>query len=96
MESSEVGSTDTAAMTFNPDGTLNVALNFTDESGDNALNITADDVLTGSWETINDYTMVVTIEVAGIQQPVMIRTNSDGTGYLFDYGGELADWATPP
>lgn len=95
MESTEVDSTDTAAMTFNPDGTLEVRLDFTDSSGDNPLNITADDTLTGSWEAINDYTIIANIEIAGVQQPVIIRTNSDGTGYLFDYGGELTEWKTP-
>ena len=84
-------SSNTAAMVFNPDGGLVAAISYTDPDNP-ANNISADQPLDGTWEQINDYTMLAHIEVGGEIRPMIIRTDSDGTGYLFDFGGEIVEW----
>jgi len=55
--------------------------------------------LTGTWEKVDDYTMIMNIEVtAGVFEPVIVKPNETG-GYYFDLGGEQVVWgggaATP-
>ena len=50
--------------------------------------------LEGTWEKIDDYSMLMNIEVtAGVYEPVIVKPNEDGTGYYFDLGGEQVVWA---
>jgi len=85
---------------FNTDGTLTANIKFSDnQSSDFNIDTTKDkengdpgEPLPGTWEPINDTTMLVNIEVAGVVQPVIVKTDSDGSGYKFDYGGKLIEW----
>jgi len=85
---------------FNTDGTLTANIKFSgDQSSDFNIDTTKEkengdpgEPLPGTWEPINDTTMLVNIEVAGVMQPVIVKTASDGSGYKFDYGGKLIEW----
>ncbi len=49
--------------------------------------------LDGTWTKVDDYTMIMNIEVtAGVFEPVIVKPNDDGTGYYFDLGGEQVVW----
>jgi len=51
--------------------------------------------LQGTWEQLDEYTMLMNIEVAGVIEPVIIKPtlNEDGeTVYNFDLGGEQKTW----
>ena len=49
--------------------------------------------LEGTWEKIDDYTMLMNIEVTdGVFEPVIVKPNEDGSGYYFDLGGEQIVW----
>ncbi len=80
--------TQNAALTFNEDGTLSADIQFDDPD----LQIANDQPLTGTWEQVDDYTMVLNLEVAeGVTMPVVVKTDIDGN-YTFDLGGEQATW----
>ncbi len=91
---------DNVGFTFNTDGTLTANIKFSgDQSSDFNIDTTKEkengepgEPLPGTWEPINDTTMLVNIEVAGVMQPVIVKTDSDGSGYKFDYGGKLIEW----
>ena len=49
--------------------------------------------LEGTWEKVDDYTMIMNIEVTdGVFEPVIVKPNDDGSGYYFDLGGEQVVW----
>ncbi len=79
---------DNAVFTFNPDGTLDAQIAFDDPD----LQIANDQPLAGTWEQVDDYTLVLNLEVAeGVTMPVIVKTTVDGN-YSFDLGGEQATW----
>ncbi len=80
-------STDNAAITFNTDGTMSVDL----ASSDGGTLDTAGSTLPGTYEVINDSTIVMNVEVAGVIQPVLLQTQPGG-GYTFDFAGSEATW----
>ncbi len=81
-------SADSAALTFNEDGTLNAEIQFDDPD----LQIANDQPIGGTWEQVDDYTMVLNLEVAeGVTMPVVVKTTVDGN-YSFDLGGEQVTW----
>ena len=48
--------------------------------------------LDGTWEKIDDYTMLMNIEVTeGVFEPVIVKPNEAG-GYYFDLGGDQVVW----
>lgn len=52
-------------------------------------------VMPGTWEKLNDYSLLVTIEpVPGVKQQAVVKpTIVDGvTKYFFDYGGKQIEW----
>ncbi|MDH5299777.1 MAG: hypothetical protein OEW58_00245 [Gammaproteobacteria bacterium] len=84
-------STNTADLVFNPDGTLTAAIGYTDPNN-SGNNLSADTPLPGTWEKINDYTILANVNVGGEVRPMIVRTDSNGTGYVFDFGGDIAEW----
>ena len=55
--------------------------------------------LEGTWEQIDEYTMLMNIEVAGVIEPVIVKPTvtqdadgNDVTAYYFDLGGEQKIW----
>ncbi len=97
MAKDDPNSSDQVALVLNEDGTLSADIVF-DGGADSPLNIDTQETqepLTGSWTQNPDdpYTIYANVEVAGVLQPVIITTNEDGSGYQFDFGGELVDWA---
>ena len=49
--------------------------------------------LDGTWEKVDDYTMIMNIEVTdGVFEPVIVKPNDDGSGYYFDLGGDQVVW----
>ena len=55
--------------------------------------------LEGTWEQIDDYTMLMNVEVAGVIEPVIVKptvtqdaNGNDVTAYYFDLGGEQKIW----
>ncbi len=79
---------DNAALTFNDDGTLSAQIAFNDPD----LQIADNQPISGTWEQVDDYTMVLNLEVAeGVTMPVIVKTTVDGN-YSFDLGGEQATW----
>ena len=61
--------------------------------GDYATNDGSDLILDGTWEKIDDYTMLMNVEVTdGVFEPVIVKPNDDGTGYYFDLGGDQVVW----
>ena len=78
-------------------GDLNLSATFTegdyaktDESG-NPVPLELD----GTWEKIDDYTMLMNVEVTdGVFEPVIVKPDANG-GYYFDLGGEQVSWGAP-
>ncbi len=100
MAKNNDGGADQVSLVLNEDGTLSADIVFNGGEG-SALNVDTTqegEPLTGSWSQNPDdpYTIYANVEVAGVLQPVIITTNADGTGYQFDFGGELVDWSTTP
>ncbi len=86
------GGSETAALTFNEDGTLNANIQFDDPD----LQIANDQPIGGTWEQVDDYTLVLNLEVAeGVTMPVVVKTTVNGD-YTFDLGGEQATWVQQP
>jgi len=53
------------------------------------------DTLEGTWEQLDEYTMLMNVEVAGVIEPVIIKPTLDADGntvYNFDLGGEQKTW----
>ena len=51
--------------------------------------------LEGTWEQLDEYTMLMNVEVAGVVQPVIIKPTVDDSGnpaYYYDMGGEQQIW----
>lgn len=72
---------------FNPDGTVDVGGNLDLDGADGTVDTTT------TYEQIDDNTVVMNVEVApGIYQPVVVKTDPDGTGYLVDYGEGLTSF----
>jgi len=83
---------ESADLTFNEDGTLSAKIQFDDPD----LQIANDQPIGGTWEQVDDYTMVLNLEVAeGVTMPVVVKTTVDGN-YSFDLGGEQATWIQQP
>ncbi len=80
------------------------ASNKKDESGNDVLDENGEPVkeplaLEGTWEQIDEYTMLMNVEIAGATQPVIVKptTTKDANGnevaaYYFDFGGEQQIW----
>lgn len=80
------------------------ASNKKDENGVDVVDENGDPVkeplaLEGTWEQIDDYTMLMNVEIAGATQPVIVKptTTKDANGnevaaYYFDFGGEQQIW----
>jgi len=53
----------------------------------------------GTWEKLNDYSLLVTIEpIPGVKQQAVVKPTiaADGTTkYFFDYGGKQIEWGGP-
>lgn len=86
----------TAELNFQPSadpnaGTLEAVIDFSAEG----LDIPADPTkpITGTWEQVDDYNMVLNLDVAdGVTMPVIVKTDPAG-GYTFDLGGETKTWS---
>ena len=70
-------------------GTMTIDANFAegDFEGQNEL--------TGTWEQLDEYTMLMNVEVAGVIEPVIIKPSLNENGdtvYNFDLGGEQQNW----
>lgn len=51
--------------------------------------------LEGTWEQLDEYTMLMNVEIAGVNQPVIIKPTLDESGaeaYYLDVGGEQKLW----
>jgi len=51
--------------------------------------------LEGTWEQIDEYTMLMNVEVAGVVEPVIVKptlTDDGQAAYYFDLGGEQQIW----
>ncbi|HFE36954.1 MAG TPA: hypothetical protein ENK06_00865 [Gammaproteobacteria bacterium] len=51
--------------------------------------------LQGTWEQLDEYTMLMNVEVAGVVEPVIVKptlTDDGKTAYYFDLGGEQQIW----
>jgi len=99
------GDGDSVGVTFagdTPDatsGTMKINASFlegdfasdTDNDGDGKNDVE----LEGTWEQIDEYTMLMNVEVAGVVQPVIVKPTQDENGdtqYYFDMGGEQQLW----
>ncbi len=98
---------DNVAITFigateDPDvtsGTVNISAAMADgifaASNDDPTAPTEEVDLTGTWEQLDAYTMLMNVEVAGVNQPVIIKPTLDANNepaYYFDMGGEQGIW----
>lgn len=79
-------------------GTVSISADFADgifaSSGDSTTGDSQTE-LTGTWEQLDEYTMLMNIDVAGVTQPVIIKPTLDENGneaYYFDMGGEQGIW----
>jgi len=71
--------------------TIDAALADGDFEGD----FSGDSALTGTWEQLDEYTMLMNIEVAGVIEPVIIKPTVDDNGdpaYYFDMGDGQEVW----
>ena len=83
-----VGETDDATS-----GTMSIDASFAD--GEFASEDGSATQLEGTWEQLDEYTMLMNIEVAGVVQPVIIKPTLDdqgNTAYYYDMGGEQQVW----
>jgi len=51
--------------------------------------------LEGTWEQVDEYTMIMNVEIAGATQPVIVKptlTENGEAAYYFDLGGEQQIW----
>lgn len=82
---------DAVSFALNDDGTVSIALDFESGSGLTA----AGEEITGTVESLNDYTLLLNLEIGGIVEPVIVRSNYDENGavtYTFDYDGNDRTW----
>ena len=72
-------------------GTMTIAASAL--GGDYATEDGSDSEFSGTWEQVDEYTMIMNVEVTdGVFEPVIVKPNADGTGYYFDLDGEQAEW----
>jgi len=77
-------------------GTMKIDASFA--TGDFASEDGSPTELEGTWEQLDEYTMLMNVEVAGVVQPVIVKPTLDDQGnpaYYYDMGGEQQVW-TPP
>jgi len=70
-------------------GTMTIDASFVD--GD----FEGENELQGTWEQLDEYTMLMNVEVAGVIEPVIIKPSLNEKGetvYNFDLGGEQKTW----
>ncbi len=86
------GGGSSVGINFNEDGTMSLTGTL-DLGGETSATFTEGEPLNGTYEQIDDGTIVMTVEpIPGITQSYVMKTNDDGTGYLVDIGGELVEW----
>ncbi len=86
------GAGSSVGLTFNEDGTMALTGSL-DLGGETSASFTAGDPLNGTYEQIDNGTIVMTVEpIPGVTESYVLKTNDDGTGYLVDIGGELVEW----
>lgn len=74
-------------------GTMTIDASFTE--GDFASDSGEPLELEGTWEQIDEYTMLMNVEVAGVVEPVIVKptlTDDGQAAYYFDLGGEQQVW----
>lgn len=77
---------------FNEDGTMSLTGTL-DLGGETSATFTEGEPLNGTYEQIDDGTIIMTVEpIPGVSQSYVMKTNDDGTGYLVDICGELVEW----
>ena len=67
-----------------------------DSTGDSgSTDETSTEALEGTWEQLDEYTMLMNVEIAGVNQPIIIKPTLDESGteaYYLDVGGEQKIW----
>lgn len=74
------------------EGKIELVVDYQSESDDESLTSTSDEPIEGTWTKLNEYSMLLNLEIGGSTQPVIMKRNADNTGYKFDFGGDIKEW----
>lgn len=80
-------------------GNLDVCVRYRDDSGDFDTGSASDPngamLINGSWSLLNNYTLVLNLNVVGGVRPLVLKSvgvAGSGLKYRFDFGGDLSEW----